>query len=440
MDILIITTYYPPDTAVAAVRPYMFAKYLTKRGHKVTVLRSGEFYNSASDFFDMSIPVRVISYLGFDSPAEQYARGELKEVPRVVPGESRIAFLPEVVRKPVAAVYNACMRPVRFKKQQAAIAAKVEKQKAVLDALRNEHFDVVFSTFGQQENIAAGQYAAKLFGCKLIQDFRDPLARRPFYTRSQYRYLKRIQDNAIKNADGMTTVSEGFRRELMDKLDTSTPSITLYNGYEPATQENGMDSQESGLFTFCYTGILYEFSDFTPLLLALKRLAEDGRVDLSKVKLNYAGRDFEQLMEIAQKLDMVDILDNHGYVSRAEAARLQTSADLFLVLSWNRHDSQGVLPAKIYEGIRAKKPILSLVSGDLPGSELSILNDRFHYGFCYEEARDQECFEGLCEFLAKAYDEKMNCGKVQYQIAPAFEEHFRYDNLAEQLERFMEQL
>ena len=166
----------------------------------------------------------------------------------------------------------------------------------------------------------------------------------------------------------------------------------------------------------------------------------DGRVDLSKVKLNYAGRDFEQLMEIAQKLDMVDILDNHGYVSRAEAARLQTSADLFLVLSWNRHDSQGVLPAKIYEGIRAKKPILSLVSGDLPGSELSILNDRFHYGFCYEEARDQECFEGLCEFLAKAYDEKMNCGKVQYQIAPAFEEHFRYDNLAEQLERFMEQL
>lgn len=439
MDILIITTYYPPDTAVAAVRPYMFAKYLTKRGHKVTVLRSGEFYNSASDFFDMSIPVRVISYLGPDSPAERYARGELTEVP-VVASKSRIAFLPETVRKPVAAVYNACMRPARFKKQQEAIAAKTEKQKAALDKLRDEHFDVVFSTFGQQENIAAGQYAAKLFGCKLIQDFRDPLARRPFYTRNQYRYLKRIQDDAIKNADGMTTVSEGFRRELMNKLETSTPNITLYNGYEPTQQEAGKDMVEPGLFTFCYTGILYEFSDFTPLLLALKKLAEDGRVDLGKVKLNYAGRDFEKLMEIAQKLDMVGILDNHGYVSRAEAARLQSSADLFLVLSWNRHDSQGVLPAKIYEGIRAKKPILSLVSGNLSGSELNFLNDRFHYGFCYEEARSEECFAGLCEFLAKAYDEKMNCGKVCYEIAPEFEEHFRYDILAERLEHFMVQL
>ena len=439
MDILIITTYYPPDTAVAAVRPYMFAKYLTKRGHKVTVLRSGEFYNSASDFFDMSIPVRVISYLGPDSPAERYARGELTEVP-IIESKSRIGFLPERIRKPVSAVYNACMRQKRFERRQAAIAAKVEKQKAALDALRDEHFDVVFSTFGQQENIAAGQYAAKLFGCKWIQDFRDPLARRPFNTRRQYRYLKRIQDDAIKKADGMTTVSEGFRRELLDKLETSTPNITLYNGYEPTQQEAGKDLVEPGLFTFCYTGILYEFSDFTPLLLALKKLAADGSVDLTKIKLHYAGRDFEQLLEIARKLNMEGILDNHGYVSRAEAARLQSSADLFLVLSWNRHDSQGVLPAKIYEGIRAKKPILSLVSGNLSGSELSILNDRFDYGFCYEEAQGENCFAEMCKFLENAYNEKMTCGKVQYQIAPDFEAHFRYDNLAEQLEHFMEQL
>lgn len=439
MNILIITTYYPPDTAVAAVRPYMFAKYLTKRGHKVTVLRSGEFFNSASDFFDMDIPVRVISYLGPDSPAERYARGELKEVP-VVEGKSRIAFLPEALRKPVSALYGALMRPVWFKQRQEVIAGKVEKQKAALDAMRDAQFDVVFSTFGEQENVAAGQYAAKLFGCKLVQDFRDPLARRPFYTKGQYRYLKRIQDAAIKNADGMTTVSEGFRRELMDGLGVDTPNMTLYNGYEPVSQEKTGDAVEPGVFTFCYTGILYEFSDFTPLLRALKVLAEEGRIDLSKVRLNYAGRDFARLQEIAEKLGMTGILVNHGYVSRAEAARLQNTADVFLVLSWNRHDSQGVLPAKLYEGIRAGKTILSLVSGNLPGSELDYLNGKFRYGFCYEEAREKELFSGLCRFLAKAYDEKMEFGSVQYEIAPEFQEFFRYDVLAERLEHFIEQL
>ena len=436
MNILIITTYYPPDTAVAAVRPYMFAKYLTMRGHKVTVLRSGEFYNSASDFFDMSIPVRVISYLGPDSPAERYVRGELKEVP-VEAGKSRIAFLPEKIRKPIAWAYNACMDPVRFMQAQKAIAAKVEKQKAALDAMSDEHFDVVFSTFGQQENIAAAQYAAKLFGCKLIQDFRDPLARTVFYTRWQYRYLKRIQDTAIKNADGMTTVSEGFRRELTNKLNTSTPNITLYNGYEPTAQEAGTDTVEPGVFTFCYTGILYEFSDFTPLLQALKQLAEKGSIDLSKVKLNYAGKDFDRLQEIARNMGMEDILINHGYVSRAEALRLQRTSDIFLVLSWNRHDSQGVLPAKLYEGIRAKKTILSLVSGDAAGSELNYLNEKFGYGFCYEEACASTLLPGLCDFLEKAYHEKMESGTVQHTISPELEATFRYDNLAKKLEEFM---
>ena len=437
MDILIITTYYPPDTAVAAVRPYMLAKYLTKRGHKVTVLRSGEFYNSASDFFE-DIPVRVISFLGPDSPAERYARGELKEVP-VVESKSRIDFLPEVIRKPVAWAFNTCMKPVRFKRAQERIAQKVELQKAALDALANEHFDVVFSTFSQQENIAAGQYAKQLFGCKLIQDYRDPLARRVFQSAGQYRYLKKIQDDSIRQADGMTTVSEGFRKELMESAGADTPNLTLYNGYEPVLQDGKEEPVEPGVLAFCYTGILYgAHSDFTPLLQALQKLEKGDRIDLSKVKINYAGKDFAQLFEIAQKMGMTGILNNHGYVSRAEAARLQQISDIFLVLSWNRHDSQGVMPGKFYEGIRAKRTILSLVSGNLPDSELHIINEKYHYGFCYEASRDQDHFDSLCDFLARSYDEKMRFGKIQHEINPELECRFRYDNLAQQLETFIQ--
>ena len=439
MDILIITTYYPPDTAVAAVRPYMLAKYLTQRGHRVTVLRSGDFYNSASDFFDMSIPVRVISFLGPDCPAERYARGELKEVP-VVEGRSRIDFLPAFLRKPLSRAVNACLRPVRFKRKQEAIAKRVELQKAALDAMKGEHFDVVFSTFSHQENIAAGQYAKSLFGCKLIQDYRDPLARRLFHTRSEYRVLKRIQDDSIRNADGLTAVTEGFRQELLQGLDAATPNITLYNGFEPVPEGDVYDV-EPGVFSFCYTGILYgQHSDFTPLMQALQRLSKEGRIDLSKVRINYAGRDFVQLQEIAENLDMTQILCNHGYVSRGEASRLQQISDIFLVLSWNRSDSQGVMPGKFYEGIRAKRTILSLVSGDRPDSELHRVNEQYGYGFCYEASRDRKHFDCLCDFLAQCYREKMELGSIRHEVNPALEERFRYDNIAKQLEDFIQTL
>ena len=436
MKILLITTYYPPDTAVAAVRPYMFAKYLTQLGHEVTVLRSGEFYNSASDFFDMSIPVRVISYLGPDSPAERYARGEQTEFP-CADGRSRVAFLPEPLRKLAIWMY----KPIRFRNWQRGIADKFQKQKAALDALKEEHFDVVFSTFADQENLAAGQYAAKLFGCKLIQDFRDVLATRAFYSGIYYRYLKKIQDDAVRHADGITAVSEGVLRELLDGLDTDVPAMTLYNGYDPVAGEGTPEAEETGVFSLCYTGILYgELRDFTPLLKALRHLGSEGRVDLARVKIHYAGRDYEILRQMAQKTGMEGILVDHGYVSRAEAARLQSISDLFLVLSWNTPDSQGILTGKFYEGIRAKKPILSLISGDLPNSELNILNEKFRYGFCYESCREREQFAQLCDFLEQAYRDKMEHGKVQFAVNPELESAFRYDNLAQQLEDFIRKI
>ena len=432
MRILIITTFYPPDTAVAAVRPYMFAKYLTELGHDVTVLRSGEFYNSASDFFDMTIPVRVISYLGENSPAERYARGEQKEFP-CPEGKGRLAKLPAWMGKLIMSVYG----PIVFLLEQYSTNQKVKLQKAALDKLGKEHFDVVFSTFGQQENIAAGQYAAKLFGCKLIQDFRDPVVRRTFYTGWRYRFLKKIQDDGVRKADGVTAVGEVMRQELLEGLDVDIPNRTIYNGYEPITQETDAEV-ETGVLSLCYTGILCgELRDFSPLLKALKHLASENRIDLSKVKLHYAGRDFGILLELAQKLGMESILVPHGYVGRAEAARIQSTSDFFLVLSWNRADSQGVLPGKFYEGIRARKPILSIISGDLPGSELDVLNEKYHYGFCYEDCRKEEQFTQLCDYLEKAYNEKMTLGKVQHEVNPALEDAFRYDRLAKQLEDFI---
>lgn len=436
MRILIITTFYPPDTAVAAVRPYMFAKYLTQRGHDVTVLRSGEFYNSASDFFDMSIPVRVISYLGPDSPAERYARGEQKEFPCAV-SKNRLGKLPAWMQKLILKAYS----PIVFVRRQKAAQSAFQKQKAALDLLREEHFDVVFSTFARQENIAAGQYAAKLFNCKLIQDFRDPVADIVFHQGRQFKILKRIQDDAIINADGVTAVSEGLRKKLFHNLDTNVPNITLNNGYEPAEVVDCDVVMESDSFSICYTGILYgELRDFTPLLRALKCLAEENRIDLSKVKLHYAGRDFSILKELAEKMDMTEVIVNHGYVSRAEAARLQNTSDLFLVLSWNLKDSQGILTGKFYEGIRARKPILSLISGDVPNCELNILNEKYHYGFCYEDCRKEEQFSRLCDFLANAYREKMEFGKVQFQVNPELEAAFRYDHLAQQLEDFIQKI
>ena len=76
MNILIITTIFPPDSAIASVRPYMFAKHLAAAGEKITVIRSGYFEMPPYDDYTEAAGFEVLSALGRDCDAEKYKRGE----------------------------------------------------------------------------------------------------------------------------------------------------------------------------------------------------------------------------------------------------------------------------------------------------------------------------------------------------------------------------
>ncbi len=437
MKILIITTYFPPDTAVAAVRPYMFSKYLTQLGHDVTVLRSGEILDGVSDFFEQ-LPIKVISYLGGDSPSERYERGERYDNERFS-RNSRMSFLPFFLRFPLSKIYHGLNRRKYFDSKLRKAEIKAEKLCRELDKMCDAGFQVVFSTYGELENIYGGYYAAQLFNCPLIQDFRDPLANRELGTRREYRILKKIQDEAVRNASACTAVSEGVLSEVCQG---ETPGFVLYNGYDAVAETSLKEQSAMGdVLSFCYTGQLYAGKqDFSPLLRALRTLADKGEIPLDKLCIHYAGKDFEYLLAEAKKYRVDAILKDHGYVDRKQAAQIQKQSDIFLVLSWNTKKARGVLTGKFYEGIRAHKPILAVVAGEVPHSELDLINQKYRYGFCYEVSREKEQFNSLCDYLEKAYCKKMSAGVVEYAPEPALEEDFRYDILSERLENICLQL
>lgn len=431
MNILIITTYYPPDTSIAAVRPYMFAKYLSKMGHKVTVLRSG-LLDCAADrsLADQDDGVRVISYMGMDSPAERFERGEEVQTQFSHPARGTDK-LPYGLRKAADQTFRTAksmmvsMKVARAKKRFAL-------QKVCIDALAGEHFDAVFATYNQLENIYAGKYAAEKFGCKWILDLRDPIARRSDGNYMTYLRWKRIQEKAVCSADICTAVSDGVAEKVCQGADKHV--VTLYNGYDDDTVlENKVTKDE--ILRFCYTGVMYKKrSSSSTLFCAIRKLADEGKLEITKVQLEYAGPHFDMIREQAKHYNVESILVNHGYVSRAEAAEIQARSDVFLVLTWNTEYERGVLTGKFFEGIRARKPILTLVSGNVPNSELYMLNEKYHYGFCYEECANSAEFENLYRWVEDAYNRKQKGLTIDYLPKAELYEDFTYRKLAEQLE------
>lgn len=434
MKILMIATFFPPDTAIAAVRPYMFAKYLTRAGHDVTVIRSGEINNKidVSGLYDIGF-CRVLSYLGDNSAAEVYRRTG-RQPAYAMDKKSRYPFVPLFVKKAIEKTIKMLTIEKRWKSSLADTERRTELLKKAIDSLSDEQFDIVWSTVGNWENHDAGRYAAERFGCPWIADFRDPMASRLFQRKKEYEIKLRSQIVAVKSSDACVAASIGLTEML--KGQTGRDDInTILNGYDNI--DSALLSETiKGKLVLCFTGSLYpKHMDTTPLFKALKTLSVQGRIDLDNIELRYAGRFGRQITGYASKCGVGKIITDYGYVSRGDVARIQSESDIFIVFSWNTANSQGMISGKFYESIRSKRPVLSIVAGDLKESELYRITEKYKCGLCCEKARGKESFVKLCDWIASAYDRKMNGESVEYNPSPELFTDFRYDTLTAKLER-----
>lgn len=446
MRFLIICTYYPPDTTIGAVRPYMLAKYLSVQGHEVTVLRNGVFYRSPDPLYAPLEQVEVISYSGPDSDAERYLRGEYQV--NHVNKEKRptASKLPAVLYAPLVSLYSVLTGPFSDQKRIKKAKHDFSLLRPAIDDMFNKGytFDCVFSTYSNLENIYGGEYAAKKFNASWIQDLRDPVTM--YHRKGSFFWninARKIQKYVLKNADLCTTVSAG----LAEYLESFCPGSTvkeIYNGYDvgfddlPEPDMTGRDKK----LELCYTGSMYgpEFKALETLLCHIRNLSNEKKISLDNVSFVYAGKNSTKVKSYFDKYKLGTLFQDYGYITRSEVFELQKKTDAFLVFSWNTNNMRGVITGKFYEGIKSNKPIISVVAGNRPNSDLMLLNRKYGYGYCLELCSEREHGKGFDEFFLKMYDEKMKNGHLSYMPSEKLKNDFRYDHIASDLADIAEQI
>lgn len=443
MNVLLITTFFPPDTTIANVRAFMFAKHLAAFGENVTVLRSGEFELAPFDEYERDNSFEVLSALGKNSDAEKFERGEYSGFQPT--SRSRFHSLPRLLRKPVKAVKDTAKiitgTPPKCIRHQCCV---LKYQKRLIDRLYSagRRFDVVFSTCGSVENIYAGKYAAQRFGAKWIMDFRDSMIMKGEKYDDMWwnLYAKKATLCALENADCITAVSVELAKELKDMYASANVKV-LYNGFDD-TQPLPEVAADRSVLSFCYTGRVYEaqISALNALAKCLAELIKSKKINSSKIIFNYAGSSFDAFETAFAKAGISDILVNKGYLSKSDTFILQLESDIHTVLSWNTNNSRGILTGKFYEGIKAGKPVLALLAGDTPNSELLQLQRQYGYGFCYENCTQSTSMPQMKEYITKLYREKMTRGKLSYAPSKELYDAFGYTHISRKLDDMMHEL
>lgn len=453
--ILIISEYIAPVQAVASIRWTKFAKYLAKEnGCEVTVLTNAKSYKRgvfqskpyAKDpalekdmrwFTTVEIPhsvgqafSNVVFNLGrnaLDALKSRSAGGAQRHAPDT-PAQSG-TLSGEKNHKLDAALTSSL--PERIYELVDGWCGRALVRAGARARVEWDSFDVMISTYGPLwPHLLAADIKGAHCNVLWVADFRDPIVNS---VRTDTPSNRRLAQEVTSRADLITAVSQGTLENLY--LDGTCPSVVLVNGFDP-DEVSVSGRQRSDCFLFVYTGTLYSDDtcrrDLSPLFMAIEEASRRGWLDLSRVRVEYAGTTSHLFQRFAREYPDVPTFD-HGLLSRDEALALQDRASALVVASWNNSKQTGVLTGKVFEYLSRDVPIIGLCAGDIPGSDLRCLIEDCGAGMCYEEA-DRETYDELVSFVGGLYLQWSEKG-LTYRDSRAAERvrRYSYPELAERL-------
>lgn len=289
-------------------------------------------------------------------------------------------------------------------------------------------FDVILaSSFPQYIHRIAKKISTE-FGIPWVADHRDIYGQEPVIENGirrlsrQYdvnRGIKNDIDNC-QNASSIITVSEGLS-EMLEKR-TSKHVEVVTNGYDDDDYLHISTPKRNQKMTIVYTGSLFGNRSCDVFIDAINKLLKKHPEYREKLCVEFYGSCCESFYEKVPKANEIsDIILLKGYVKHHEAIQAICMADILYLIS---HQAKGIATGKLYEYLRAGKPILSIPGdGDITDRIIQESN----------AGKITNNLEQAEEILLKWLEEWDNNGLLKYDADTVYIRQFNRRNLTGKL-------
>jgi glycosyltransferase involved in cell wall biosynthesis len=350
---MLASHYFPPYSHPGIRRPLKFAKYLPDFGYKPKIITCG------------NIRWRSYDYSLYESEVERKmdvyridARGY-----RSIGARS---LGTNVIRQLVMKIESAA-----FEDRLDWALSSIGPLQALL---KEGGVRIVVTTGPPQSTHFMGYYAKKRCGLPWIMDFRDPMVTnistlgvgkaRSLIEKIKKKTLFTLYERTwVKTADWVISVTEGMTKDFQIRYPRHAGKmVTITNGFDSEDFKGlGVSRVQDGKFYITHTGRFWSRRphDFLKglelALLKYPRLKQSVRVRLVGEIENGRGRDLE-------KFPFSEVIITHGMVDHRNALSRQLESDVNLVIVPWRNGNMGrhILTSKIFEYLRAGRPILAI--------------------------------------------------------------------------------
>ena len=357
MKILIVSFAFPPSNVIGAVRVGKLARYLDRRGHDVRVLTTDLVE-------DRSLPLEISRERVFYTEYRE-RRHWIDRVVRVLRG--RTALPAEGRREDVPPQDGAPLRSLRqtFRRHYFGlihipdmradwVGTAIPAGRRLISEWRPE---IIFASAPPNTGLMVASRLARTHELPWVADFRDLWVDNPYYSEPGWR--KRIdailEPRILRSAAGLVTVSPIWAEQLRRRHGKDV--TVVYNGYaEEDFPPPALRADPGEILTIRYMGSIYRgFRDPAALFSAIALLPHQLRTRINVEFFSDAG---DAVLDAAAAHRVENVVAVKARVPYRRALALQMEADVLLLLQSSDQRDEGNLPAKLFEYLYARRPIL----------------------------------------------------------------------------------
>lgn len=358
-QILIISYIFPPSSYVGVYRTLKYCKYLDKDAWDLTILApnaavaskytNNKLLNEVPKNCTVHRTTDISPYNWLSSNNTKLAKFIKKIINKIctyicVP-DGHIFWVPFAIIKGIA-------------------------------LCRINKYHVIYSTSPPHSTHIISYLLSKLFNLKLVVDFRDPWGDEVFYKYNKRSTITKwietkLIDSIVERSSKIITISKGEAIEILDRFPhLNDEKVThIENGFDPDDFDCHISEHSNHVtnskLTFTYIGSIYEGTT-EEFFEGLKILKDNHSELYNELKIIFIGSNSNHIETKTDLYEISEIVEIIDYLPHSECLAKLSKSDVNLILLGGSNFPASEIPAKTYEYLFLKKPILAVAkTGDL---------------------------------------------------------------------------
>lgn len=392
--VLLISYLFPPVGGAGVQRASKFVKYLPGVGWGVSVLTAS----------NPSVPLHDASLNGLGDERVHVVRCPTWEPPYAmkasVSGGAASNSRGGLVAGAKTLVRGAANLALQPDPQILWAPSAVAHGRRVL---RARPHDVILATAPPYSAFIVGARLSRRSGVPLVLDYRDEweISNNVWENRKtqgfSQKWQKSMQNRLLRQASAVIATTEASAERIagVARRAGSAAEVTcIYNGYDPE-DFTGQPPARGTSDRVClrYTGTLWGLTSIEPIVSAMELLASRDPEAADRLELSVVGRRTGDQDALVSRLAGAHHVHREDYVPHSEVINRMRTADWLCLLLSDTHDAPRVVPAKVFEYMAARRPILAVA----PRGELWRLLEPYPAAKVHEPGD----VEGIAQTLSK---------------------------------------